>query len=123
MQLYYNSVDDILYFCSERGIMQEALGIKSAYKRGFSLGESNYHYYEMEDNHSLIINKQGIESYKNYQPRYSWGYTSFINEPFDDDLMMIECPYCLGMTDYNWNEPENRCQNCRQIIIEEDMYV
>ena len=122
IELYYNSNDDILYFCSERGIMQEALGIRPTYQRGFNVGENNYHSYQMEDNHSLIIGTNGIESYKKYQPRYSWGYTALLNESFEDDLMLMECPYCLGMTYYNWNDKENRCQHCRQIIIEEDMY-
>ena len=42
--------------------MQEALQIKKESKRGFNVGEGNYHFYEMENNHALIINKDGVES-------------------------------------------------------------
>jgi glucosamine 6-phosphate synthetase-like amidotransferase/phosphosugar isomerase protein len=123
IELYYNSEDDILYFASEKGIMQEALEIRPTLQRGFSLGERNYHYYEMEDNHALIINSQGIESYKKYRPKYSWGYSHFAKESFDDDLMLMECPYCFGMTYYNWDKIENKCQHCHQYFVEEDLYV
>lgn len=54
IDLYYNSAEDILYFCSEREIMQNALNIKQLNKRGFNLGENDFHFYEMENNHSLI---------------------------------------------------------------------
>ena len=69
VELYYNSKDDILYFCSEKEIMQQALNIRHDTKRGFNLGEGNYHSYQMENNHALIINKDGVESYKKYYPR------------------------------------------------------
>lgn len=121
IELYFNSEDDILYFCSERGIMQEALKIKSTYKRGFSIGESNYHSYHIMDNHALVINRDGIESYKKYQPRHNWGYSYFDDDR--DDFYLIECPFCLGMTYYNWTKLENQCRHCGQFIIEEDIYV
>ena len=68
LDLYYNSEDDILYFCSEREIMQEALEIKQTTKRGFNLGEKDFHFYEMQNNYALIINKEGVESYQKYYP-------------------------------------------------------
>ena len=75
IELYYDSTDDILYFCSERGIMQEALEIAKSSKRGFNLGENNYHHYEMQNNHALIINTEGVDNYKKYFPkRESWYY-------------------------------------------------
>lgn len=54
IELYYDSADDILYFCSERYIMQESLVIKSKTSRGFNLGEEPYHYYEMENNPGIL---------------------------------------------------------------------
>ena len=37
IDLYYDSNDVILYFCSEREIMQEALNIEKVTVRGFNL--------------------------------------------------------------------------------------
>ena len=124
IELYYNSKDDILYFCSEQKIMKEALGVTSIYQRGFSIGENSYHSYQMEDNHALIIGSEGIESYKKYSPRYTYGfgYGCDINE-YLDDTMLIECPYCFGSTYYNWMKLNNKCQHCGQFINEEDVYV
>jgi len=76
----------------------------------------------MDDNHALVINKNGIESYKKYQPRYSFGYGDIVNDCFDDSLLM-ECPYCFETTHYSWIKLNNKCQHCRQYISEEDVYV
>jgi len=126
IELYYNSEDDILYFASEKEILQEALGIKATYKRGFSIGESNNHYYQMENNHALVINKTGIESYKEYKPKYS-SFSGYDNEnifsQYYGDLSLMECPYCYGATNYNWMKLDNKCQHCGQSICEEDIYV
>ena len=53
IDLYLDAEDDILYFCSERDIMKQALKIQSISSRGFNLGEGNYHSYEMQNNHCL----------------------------------------------------------------------
>ncbi|MCB0732759.1 MAG: hypothetical protein KDC88_17180 [Ignavibacteriae bacterium] len=124
IDIYYNSKDDILYFASEREIMQRALNLRSTYKRGFGIGEEDYHFYEMSNNHALTINKNGIESYKKYTPRnsYGFGYGCGINNYLDDAILM-ECPYCFGSTYYNWTKLNNKCQHCGQFINEEDIYV
>ena len=54
IDLYYDSKDDILYFCSEREIMQEALSIEKTTVRGFNLGEKDFHFYEMHNNYALF---------------------------------------------------------------------
>ena len=119
IELYYNSKDDILYFCSEREIMQKALQITSFRKRGFGLGENDYFYFDMENNHALIINSDGVESYKKYYPKNFiwWDYQEI------DDSDIIECPFCSGTTSYHWESLTNRCEHCGQIISEEDLYV
>jgi hypothetical protein len=63
IDLYYDSKDDILYFCSEREIMQEALNIEKVTVRGFNLGEKDFHFYEMHNNYALFINSEGVESH------------------------------------------------------------
>lgn len=120
MDLYYNSVDDILYFCSEREIMQETLKIKKYSKRGFRLGEKEYHFYELEDNHALIINPSGVDSYKEYYPKR--GYNNWFLDDLEDSIE-LECPYCLSMTRFNYGMLNNRCSNCGEIIEEEMLYV
>ena len=101
IDLYFNSEDEILYFCSERGIMQDSLGIKQLSRRGFNLGEHDYHFYEMENNHALIINKDGVESYQKYKPRYTdWWDRQFYPSRINDE-MLIECPWCFCQTIYN----------------------
>ena len=62
IDLYYDSKDDIFYFCSEREIMQEALNIEKITVRGFNLGEKDFHFYEMHNNYALFINSEGVES-------------------------------------------------------------
>ena len=122
VELYYNSEDDILYFCSEREIMQKTLGIKPRRKRGFNIGENDYHHYSMENNHALILNEDGVESYKEYRPKPSpWDYRSYWED--DDDSMMVQCPYCYGLTTYNFTKMLNRCEMCYQVIEEEDINV
>ena len=63
IDLYYDSKDDILYFCSEREIMQEAFNIEKVTVRGFNLGEKDFHFYEMHNNYALFINSEGVESH------------------------------------------------------------
>ncbi len=46
IDLYYDSRSDILYFCSEREIMQQALIIEKTTVRGFNLGEEDFHYHQ-----------------------------------------------------------------------------
>ena len=96
LELYFDVKYEILYFCSEREIMREALGLKTLTVRGFALGEGDYHHYTMENNHSLIINKDGVESYKKYSPRrrdymlddYCLKFTQR-----EVEEMIVECPY------------------------------
>ena len=45
-----------------------------------------------------------------------------MNEYLEDTILMA-CPYCFGMTYFNWDKLENKCQHCHQYIVEEDMYV
>ncbi len=122
LDLYYNVKDDILYFCSERDIMREALGISSNSKRGFNTGEGDYHYYEMENNYALILNSEGVELYKKYSPRKdSWlnrNYNLYINK---DDELLIECPWCNEMTLFYPGKLINRCRECGMKINEEDI--
>lgn len=121
IELYYNSKDDILYFASEREIMQEALNLRTHYKRGFGIGEESYFHYEMEDNHGMIINENGIESYKKYFPKHGGFRYDFANN-IDDEVIM-ECPYCFSKTKYNWIKLDNRCEHCGQYLDVEDIYV
>lgn len=123
LELYYNSVDDIMYFCSEREIMQEALGITKHTKRGFTLGEENYHHFSVNNNHAVILNGDGVEIYKQFFPRrLSWNYTAPVDYITEDE-MLAECPYCLESTVYYWGRLFNRCEHCGQAIAEEDIYV
>jgi len=99
LELYFNSEDDILYCCSERQIMQEALGIQSESRRGFNMGENQYHFYEMENNHGLILNKEGVELYKKYNVKDWWSGNRGYGK-HDIDLLRVQCPYCLSQTKY-----------------------
>lgn len=116
IQIYYNTIEDILYFCSEREIMQSALGIKKILRRGFSLGEGDYHSYEMENNHALILNSEGVEEYRKFHPRRETWY-------YGPDELIIECPHCLSSTVFYEGRLFNRCEFCGQPINEEDLYV
>ncbi len=120
MDLYYNSEDDILYFCSEREIMQETLKIKKYSKRGFRLGEKEYHSYELENNHAIIINPSGVDSYKEYYPKRH--HNSWYLDDLEDSVE-IECAYCLSMTRFDYGKLDNRCSNCGQFVDEEMLYV
>ncbi len=115
IELYYNEETDILYFCSERQIMQEAFGLKSTHKRGFNIGEGKYHHYTMENNHALILNKEGVESYKQYYPRPNRWFSC-------PDRLVVQCPYCLSETTYYDGRVFNRCDVCGMNINEEDFY-
>jgi hypothetical protein len=58
--------------------MQEALKIEKTTMRGFNLGEKDFHFYEMQNNYALIINKDGVESYQKYYPSKADGLTEDI---------------------------------------------
>jgi glucosamine 6-phosphate synthetase-like amidotransferase/phosphosugar isomerase protein len=120
LELYYDERGDILYFCSEGNIMKQSLGIINESRRGFNLGERNYHHYTMENNHALTINKDGVESYKRYAPkREERSYPRY----YRNDAIMIECPFCLGTTVYHDGKIFNRCEHCGQPLSEDDLYV
>ncbi len=119
IELLYNSDDDILYFCSEKEIMMESLGIKSISKRGFNLGEAPNHFYSMENNHALIVNPDGVESYKRYVPAYVPSYTRY---KYEQDEIKLSCPWCLAQTKYNYSKLINKCEVCGMTINEEDLY-
>jgi len=122
VDLYYDSVDDILYFCSERRIMQEALELKTDSFRGFNIGEGSFHFYEMKNNHALIINADGVESYERYSPRkFTYRNSDFLY-PSQQDELIIECPHCLSTTRYYMGKLFNRCESCGLEIDEEDLY-
>jgi len=120
IELYYNSEDDILYFCSERRIMQDALKIKKYSKRGFRIGEKEYNSYALENNHALILKPEGVHSYKQYYPKRF--YTSWAVNDLDD-ILDIECPYCLSLTRFDFSSPINRCSTCGEVIPEDMLYV
>lgn len=123
LELYFDVKNEILYFCSERDIMREALELKTQTVRGFTLGEKDYHHYTMENNHSLVINKDGVESYKKYYPKKEdYRYRDYFRATTSDGSM-IECPWCLGMTTYHDGKLFNRCEHCDQPIDEADLYV
>ncbi len=125
IDLYYDSRNDILYFCSEREIMQQSLNIESVTQRGFNLGEKDFHFYEMQNNYALIINKEGVESYQKYYPRRSkWFDRKFsysANSDFEE--MIIECPWCFSQTTFFDGKLFNKCEVCGMSINEEDLYV
>lgn len=127
LELYFDVKNEILYFCSEREIMRESLGLRTQTVRGFTLGEGDYHHYTMENNHSLVINNQGVESYKKYFPRKDdwWrnDYYRSTKRPSLDDGSMIECPWCGCSTIFHEGKLFNRCEECGQPIDEADFYV
>ena len=128
LELYNDVANDILYFCSETDIMREALGILKDTKRGFNIGEGNYHHYTMENNYCLIVNKDGVESYKRYSPKRSWLQDSYyydrsVKHSKDEDALMVECPWCYGQTVFYEHNLINRCENCGLDINEDDFYV
>lgn len=124
IDMYYDSADDILYFCSERYIMQQALGITKSMQRGFTIGEGYWHFYEMENNHALVINKDGVESYHRYTPRRSSWYDRdlFLPKRVYTGEITVECPWCLNDTSYIEGKLNNVCSTCGQNISEEDFY-
>jgi glucosamine 6-phosphate synthetase-like amidotransferase/phosphosugar isomerase protein len=124
IDLYYDSKNDIFYFCSEREIMQEALNIEKTTVRGFNLGEKDFHFYEMQNNYALFINKEGVESYQKYYPSKSKWFDRRFNYPVtsDFDEMIIECPWCFSQTTYYDGKLFNKCEVCGMGINEEDLY-
>ena len=122
IDLYLDAEDDILYFCSERDIMKQALKIQSISSRGFNLGEGNYHSYEMQNNHSLIINSEGVESYEKYFSRDRW-YDRKFHYPAYEEEILIDCPWCFCKTSYHEDKLFNKCEVCGMSINEEDLYV
>ena len=125
IDLYYDEKNDILYFCSERSIMQEALNIESISVRGFNLGEKDFHFYEMKNNYALIINKDGAETYHKYSPQRSKWFERRFSYPTKNDFeeMIIECPWCFSQTTYFDGKLFNKCEVCGMGINEEDLYV
>lgn len=119
IDLYYDTESDILYFCTERRIMQEGLSLKTKSHRGFNLGEGNFHFYEMKNNHGLVFNSEGVESYERYYTRKFYE-KDFLYRTTRDE-MLIECPYCLGTTIYHMDKLFNRCECCGVEINEEDI--
>ncbi len=124
IDLYYDSKSDILYFCSEREIMQQSLNIESVTQRGFNLGERSFHFYEMQNNYALIINKEGVESYQKYYPAKSRWFDRQFHYPVtsDFDEIMIECPWCFCQTTYYDGKLFNKCEVCGMGVNEEDLY-
>lgn len=123
VELYLDTKNDILYFCSEREIMQEALNIKSESKFGFSLGEHNFHHYTMENSYSLIIDKDGVSSYrKHLSKRFRWyDKQVYRNTPaLYEDADMVECPWCLAQTQYYGEGTINYCNVCGNNLDMED---
>lgn len=125
LNLYYDISKDILYFCSERQIMTNALNIFKVSQRGFNLGEGSYHYYDIENNHALIINGDGVESYKKYTPmreRDWWMEREMSrNVRNKSDALLVECPYCLSTVRFDPTSMYNRCNYCGQILSEEEL--
>ena len=122
IDIYYDSKFDIIYFCSERAIMQEALSIEKVSARGFNLGEKDFHYYEMQNDYALIINKDGVESYKKYYPsKRKWYDRRYRYESVTDE-MIIECPWCFAQTTYYDGKLWNKCEVCGMSINDEDLY-
>lgn len=119
IDLYYDTESDVLYFCSERRIMQEGLELKSKSFRGFNLGESSYHFYEMKNNHGLIFNSDGVESYEHYHPRKFYEREFMYRSRTDE--MIIECPFCLGTTTFYVGKLFNKCECCGMEIGEEEL--
>lgn len=136
VNLYYSEYEDILYFCSEREIMQEALMISTSKKRGFSLGEMGFHFFQMKNNRCLIINHNGVESYQDYEEslrRQHWDDSEYLDfhfggfgkkkDPFED-AVALQCPYCLEYTRYDPGYLMNRCEHCGiALTMEENEYV
>ncbi|MEO8231488.1 MAG: hypothetical protein ABI638_04355 [Ignavibacteriota bacterium] len=124
IELYLDTKDDVLYFCSEKEIIQEALSIKQVSKFGFNLGEKNYHHYTMENNHALIITKDGVDTYRRYtSKRFRWfegpSYSRpYVNNKNTDD--MVECPWCLALTRYYGEATINYCEVCGNNLEMED---
>jgi len=122
IDLYYDSKDDIFYFCSEREIMQEALNIDKVTVRGFNLGEKDFHFYEMHNNYALFINSEGVESYQKYYPNKSRWYDRSFHYRSTQEEMIIECPWCFSQTTYYDGKLFNKCEVCGMGINEEDLY-
>jgi len=123
IDLYYDSKDDILYFCSEREIMQEALSIEKTTVRGFNLGEKDFHFYEMHNNYALFINSEGVESYQKYYPSKSKWFDRRYHYSNTPEEINIECPWCFSQTTYYDGKLFNKCEVCGMGINEEDLYV
>lgn len=123
IDLYYDSKDDIFYFCSEREIMQEALNIEKTTVRGFNLGEKDFHFYEMQNNYALFINSEGVESYQKYYPSKSKWFDRRYHYSNTPEEMIIECPWCFSQTTYYDGKLFNKCEVCGMGINEEDLYV
>jgi len=129
IDLYFDECDDILYFCSERRIMRVALEIKQNHKRGFTLGEGCFHYFEIQNNHALDINNEGVDFYREYKPTSdTFLYDRRCDTIYDYIDGLVECPHCFGMTPYDPEMLNNSCYTCgnpitQDDLLEEDLYV
>jgi glucosamine 6-phosphate synthetase-like amidotransferase/phosphosugar isomerase protein len=123
IELYFDTQSDILYFCSEKEIMQDALELKQSTLRGFNLGEGSFHHYSMGNNYSLIVNSEGVVSYKKYRSaRERWDYRYDYHKPIEMDEAYIECPWCYSTTIYDGTKLNNQCEYCGN-PLEEALYV
>lgn len=77
IELYLDKNKDILYFCSQRDIMQAALNIDSVTYKGFTIGEGDFQSLKMEDDHCLIINFDGVVSYEEHTPKSIWSGSAY----------------------------------------------
>jgi len=92
IEVYYDKKKKIMYFCSERSMMQEALKIKQTYDHGFPIDENGFYYITFHDNHGLVINSSGVAAYKKYTPK-TYYYSNYGHEnrryssyyDYDDD--------------------------------------
>lgn len=116
IDLYFDCKNEIVYFCSERYIMQSALEISSDYKLGFNLGEKNFHFYEMKNNYTLIIKSDGVQNYQKYNPKpVYWDYFGVKDRKPMENIEMIECPYCEERT-FIQAGINNYCDFCGSFI-------
>lgn len=118
IELFYNTTDDILYFCSERSIMEKGLDITKKNKRGFSHYPNGYESYQMKDKTSMLITETGVTDYKEYEAK-----PTVTEDWYDDpDYDYVECPWCYELTDYDDQRLINYCIYCGRAITENELY-
>ena len=101
--------------------------IKKTTIRGFNIGEGSYHSYEMENNHALVVNKDGVQSYKQYyinRASYLYRDNNFASDynSLANQEALLECPWCLEMTNFYKGRLFNKCRHCGMNLSEEDFY-